>query len=90
MKNYSRIIIIYKDIKQLLHTLAVFKQALYTPWPFMRWLRLAIGLYLIFIGVTESDFLAGGIGAVFSVLALLNQGCGSSSCASGNCDIPKK
>ncbi len=66
------------------------RTVLHTPWSLIRWLRLAIGLYLVFIGITESDFLAGGIGAIFSILALLNQGCGGNSCANGNCDIPKK
>lgn len=66
------------------------KTILHTPWTFMRWLRLAIGLYLIFVGITEPDILAGSIGAVFSFLALFNQGCGGGSCANGNCDIPIK
>lgn len=61
---------------------------LHTRWTFMRWLRLAVGLYLVFIGLTESDLLAGGIGALFTILALLNQGCGGGSCATGNCSTP--
>jgi hypothetical protein len=66
------------------------KTIIYTPWGFMRWLRLAIGLYLVFVGISEPDIFAGSIGALFAFLALFNQGCGGGSCAGGNCDIPKK
>lgn len=60
-----------------------------TPWTFLRLLRLAIGLYLIFIGITESDLLAGGIGALFSTLAIFNKSCGGGNCANGNCEVPR-
>ncbi|WKK75231.1 hypothetical protein QYS49_27265 [Marivirga salinae] len=66
------------------------KTILHTPWTFMRWLRLAIGLYLVFVGITESEIFAGSIGALFTFLALLNQGCGGGNCSNGNCYIPKK
>ncbi len=63
---------------------------LHTPWTIMRWLRLAIGLYLIFVGITESDLLAGGIGTLFTMLALFNKGCGVGNCANGNCPVTRK
>jgi hypothetical protein len=66
------------------------KTIIHTTWGFMRWLRLAIGLYLVLVGITESDIFAGSIGALFTFLALFNQGCGGGNCSSGNCDIPKK
>jgi len=52
-----------------------------TSWTFMRWLRLAIGLYLVYVGISENDVLVGIIGALFSFLALFNQGCGGGNCA---------
>jgi hypothetical protein len=63
---------------------------IHTPWGFMRWLRLAIGFYLVFVGIVDSEIFAGSVGVLFTFLALFNQGCGGGSCASGNCDIPKK
>jgi len=57
---------------------------LHTPWTFMRWLRLALGLYLVYVGISETDVFAGSIGALFSFLALFNQGCGG-----GNCAVPR-
>ena len=42
------------------------KTIIHTPWGFMRWLRLAIGLYLVFVGITESEIFAGSIGALFT------------------------
>lgn len=66
------------------------KTIIHTPWNFMRWLRLSIGLYLVFVGINDSEIFAGSIGALFTFLALFNQGCGGGSCASGNCDLPKK
>ncbi|MBK6263538.1 hypothetical protein JKA74_00710 [Marivirga sp. S37H4] len=65
------------------------KTILYTPWTIMRWLRLAVGFYLVFIGLMNSDLLAGGIGTLFTFLALFNQGCGGGNCASGNCEVPR-
>lgn len=61
------------------------KTILHTHWGFMRWIRLALGLYLVFIAFTESDLLAGGIGALLTFLALFNQGCGG-----GSCTVPRK
>ncbi|WKV12108.1 hypothetical protein [Marivirga harenae] len=66
------------------------KAIIRTPWGFMRWLRLAIGLYLVFVGITESEIFAGSVGVLFTFLALLNQGCGGGSCASGSCDVQNK
>jgi hypothetical protein len=66
------------------------KTILHTPWTFMRWLRLAIGVYLAFVGLFEHDIFAGSIGVLFTFLALLNQGCGGGSCSTGNCKIPDK
>ena len=56
-----------------------------TPWTFMRWLRLLIGMYLLVTAYLEWDFMAFIVGGLFTFLALLNQGCGSGSCA-----VPKK
>jgi hypothetical protein len=52
-----------------------------TQWPFMRWLRLALGAYLLFIGISELDILAGSIGGLLAIMALMNKGCGGGSCA---------
>lgn len=50
-------------------------------WNFMRLLRLAIGIYIIVIGIQENNLWFIVLGGVFSLMPLLNIGyCGISSC----------
>ncbi len=55
-----------------------------TPWNWMRWLRLIIGIALIVSLIKNADKLAGLFGLIFLYQALFNAGCGV-----GNCAVPK-
>ena len=53
-------------------------------WNFMRFLRLAMGIYIIFIGLQESNFWFVALGGMFSLMPLLNTGC----CGVSSCSVP--
>ncbi len=53
-------------------------------WNFMRFLRLVIGIYIVVIGIQESNFWLVALGASFSIMPLLNIGC----CGVSSCNIP--
>lgn len=58
------------------------KQTLLTNWNFMRWLRLAIGAYMLVQAVMLHDNMLGFFGAFFLFQSLANTGCcGTQSCA---------
>ena len=50
----------------------------------MRLLRLAIGVYIIVLGVQSSEWIFIAMGGLFALMPLLNMGCGSSS----GCNVP--
>ena len=57
-------------------------QTLFTNWHFMRWLRLAIGIYAAVQAVQMHDNMMGFLGAFFLIQAVTNTGCcGAQSCA---------
>lgn len=56
-----------------------------TPWNWMRWLRLILGIALIVSLIKNADKLAGLFGFIFLYQALFNVGCGA-----GNCTVPSK
>ena len=60
------------------------KQNLFTNWHFMRWLRLAIGVYVIVQAVMLHDTMLGFFGAFFFIQAVTNTGC----CGTQSCTAP--
>ena len=53
-------------------------------WNFMRLLRLAIGIYIIVIGIQESNIWFVILGGMFSLMPLFNIGC----CGLSSCNMP--
>ena len=47
---------------------------------FMRALRLALGIFVIVTGIPEQQWLLAIIGGVFSLIPILNIGCGEAGC----------
>lgn len=60
------------------------KQTLFTGWHFMRWLRLAFGIFFTVQGILVKDTLMGVLGAFFLFTAVTNTGC----CGAGRCAAP--
>lgn len=67
----------------LKHILQVMKEYL-SNWNFMRLLRLALGIMILIQGIHSNDLLLTILGALFSLMPLLNIGC----CGAGNCRVP--
>ncbi|MEO8711559.1 MAG: hypothetical protein ABI405_05515 [Parafilimonas sp.] len=61
------------------------KQTLFSNWHFMRWLRLAIGIYAGVKAIQLNDMLLGFLSAFLLIQSLTNTGC----CAAGGCAVPK-
>lgn len=59
------------------------KQTLFTGWNFMRFLRLAFGIFFIVQGIQSHDNLTGVVGAFFLITAVTNVGC----CGAGSCNV---
>lgn len=57
------------------------KQLLLTNWHSMRWIRLAIGLFLIQQAVQYQQVLFGFMAAFFLFQAIFNTGCSLNGCA---------
>lgn len=55
-----------------------------TPWHTMRWLRLAMGLYLLFVSYSRKEFALSLFGALFLYQALFDVGC----CGAQGCAVP--
>ncbi|MFY7861958.1 MAG: hypothetical protein ACOVP5_06985 [Chitinophagales bacterium] len=64
-----------------------FLNKLKMPWSFMRVLRLLMGIFLIVQGVYAQQWMAVILGFGFSLMPLLNLGCG---CTGSSCDINLK
>ncbi|MEY4930617.1 MAG: hypothetical protein RI909_1341 [Bacteroidota bacterium] len=60
------------------------KLTLFTNWNLMRWIRLAIGIYLAAQAIQLHDTLSGFVSALFLVQALTNTGC----CGVNGCALP--
>lgn len=54
------------------------------PWSFMRFIRLLMGIFLIAQGIFAHQWMAVILGFGFSLLPLLNLGCG---CEGSSCTI---
>ena len=59
-------------------------QTLFTGWHFVRWLRLAIGIYIAIQAFTAHDSMLGFFSAFFLFQALSNTGC----CGVQGCAVP--
>jgi hypothetical protein len=58
------------------------KQALFTGWNFMRWLRLGFGIFFSVQAFQTHDTLISFVAAFFLLTAITNTGCcGNKSCA---------
>ncbi|MBK7148686.1 MAG: hypothetical protein IPH78_07620 [Bacteroidetes bacterium] len=61
-------------------------QTIFTGWHFMRWTRLAIGMYAIVQAYMLHDTMIGFIGTFFLFQAVTNTGC----CGAQACAVPNK
>ena len=61
------------------------KQTLFTGWHFMRWLRLAFGIFFTVQAIQTPDTLSVIAAAFFLLTALTNMGC----CGAGTCATPR-
>lgn len=59
------------------------KQALFSNWHFMRWLRLIFGVFFMVQALQMHDWLVGTIAGFFLITAIANVGC----CGAGNCAV---
>jgi hypothetical protein len=60
-------------------------QTFFTGWHFMRWFRLAIGIYAVGQAILMHDSMIGFLGAFFLFQAVTNTGCcGTQACAAPN------
>jgi hypothetical protein len=62
------------------------KQTLFTGWHFMRWLRLAFGVFFIIQAIEMRDSLIAVVGVFFLFTAVTNTGC----CGAGSCTAPAR
>lgn len=62
------------------------REILFNDWHLMRWIRLALGIYLAVQAVQLHDILAGVIAAFFLIQAITNTGC----CGVRSCTVPAK
>ncbi len=60
------------------------KQTLFTGWNAMRWIRLALGIFIAIQAVQMHDTLSGIIAAFFLFQAITNTGC----CGVTGCAVP--
>jgi hypothetical protein len=67
-----------------MQVLKSFLNKLTMPWSFMRIIRLFMGVFLIFQGIVASQYIAVILGLGFTLMPLLNLGCG---CSGSSCDI---
>ena len=56
-------------------------------WNFMRFLRLGMGLWLVYSAIFEGQWIFGLLGAFFAFQAIMNVGC---ACGTGNCVLPSE
>ena len=61
------------------------KNTWFNNWNLSRFIRLAIGLYLLIDGILTGMWPLISFGALFTLMPLLNKGC----CAASGCESPK-
>lgn len=57
------------------------KQAIFSNWNFMRFLRLGLGIFIIVQSVIVKDWTMGILGLLFTIMPIFNIGC----CGVGGC-----
>ena len=62
------------------------KQAIFSNWNFMRFLRLALGIFIIVQSVIAKDWAIGLLGLLFTAMPVFNIGC----CGVNGCATPVK
>ncbi len=60
------------------------KQLIGSNWNFMRFLRLGLGLAILFQAALAANMSMGIAGLLLTLMALLNMGC----CGAGGCNVP--
>jgi hypothetical protein len=60
-------------------------ETILSNWNFMRTLRLAVGVWGVYVSITDAQPLFGILGGMFMLQSLLNVGC----CGSNGCKIPQ-
>ena len=60
-------------------------EAILSNWNLMRSLRLAVGVWGVYVSITDAQPLFGILGGMFILQSLLNVGC----CGSNGCKIPQ-
>ena len=63
----------------------IMMKAISTNWNLMRMLRLVVGIWGIYVSVTDAQPLFGILGGMFILKSILNVGC----CGSSGCTIPQ-
>ena len=58
----------------------------FSNWHFMRWLRLGLGLYLVWQLFQRPDIFTGAVAAFFLFQAITDTGC----CGAGGCSVREK
>ena len=56
-------------------------ETLFKNWHFVRWLRLALGIFFVYQAITNRDNISGFFGAFLLFQAATNTGCGPAGCA---------
>jgi hypothetical protein len=58
------------------------KQRILSQWDSVRWVKLALGVFMVILSFVKHDGIFGVIGGIFLFQAILNTGCfGSGACA---------
>lgn len=62
------------------------KETLFSGWDFMRFLRLALGIYIAYQAVETTSIVSGIVAVFFLFQAITNTGC----CGTNSCSVPIK
>ena len=60
------------------------KKLLFSNWNFMRFLRLGLGLAILFQAALAANLSMGVVGLLLTLMPLLNMGC----CSAAGCNVP--
>ncbi len=82
--NFSQFYEILIRKHRIMNILTHPKEVLFSNWHFMRWLRLALGIYVGVQAIQFTDALAGMVSVFFLYQAITNTGC----CGASGCSVP--
>jgi hypothetical protein len=68
-----------------MNSIEAIKQTLFTQWNLIRWIRLAVGIFLAVQAVQIHDAIAGLLSFIFLFQAFTNTGC----CGVSGCAVPR-